>query len=602
MSDKSTEKYLDNLLYSMGDAKSKPITNEQKDKYESDASRDDFLKQFEDELDSGSYDDFINEFEMELEQEKNSLAGNLDDIQTPAPEDNDASLDEVLSNFDKKMQQEQADNEKKDEEAANAAEMAQIADAVGEFDAGESCARTKSSSDNENAKSKSESILGSENVKSEDDNGDDGSKIMSESGTDSENISAKSDADNEGVKAAGDIGSKNTENDGAKSDTPAVNSVGLEEIPLGENGEPDLGGNSNKDLLDILDEKNLSDIGDLLSGEATEGEAEDGIDDYAKSQMDGEDESGDTQNAENKSAKGTSSGKKGAADGDSSDASEKKPGFFKRLLAALFKEPKADNADDSVDNANPDAKTLSDENQKILDELDAAEGKAKKPKKEKKKKEKKAKAPKPKKEKPKKPKKEKKPKEKSNEPKLPKWPVRLICLFVISLAALVLICTSLLGNTSRIADAWSNYNNAVSKVSSSGAVGISLYEDAYANLSGLSLEGEDEALYNKLTVLAAVSKKYSAYESFKVNGYESMAIDSLVCAAGRCEINAENAAAYNCESELEALKNVISDTLTSTYGMSYDEAIEIYSIDNRDKYTLTLKEELEELGLGDDEN
>ena len=44
-------------------------------------------------------------------------------------------------------------------------------------------------------------------------------------------------------------------------------------------------------------------------------------------------------------------------------------------------------------------------------------------------------------------------------------------------------------------------------------------------------------------------------------------------------------------------KNVISDTLSSQYGLSYDDAIALYNIDDRDDYTLALTQKLNELGI-----
>ena len=239
---------------------------------------------------------------------------------------------------------------------------------------------------------------------------------------------------------------------------------------------------------------------------------------------------------------------------------------------------------------------LSDENKKILEEMDKV-GKNKKGKKQKK----------PKKEKkPKKPKKEKKPKapkEKKERigwekgPKLPKGPVIVIWVFVMSIVVFVLICTFLLGNNSKVTDAQNTYNQAIADLGQNKADSIELYTKAYSRLSGLKLSGDDKQLYNKLSVLASVSGKYDAYKSFSDSGYVTMAADSLVCAAGRCAVNAENAKEYGCELQLEQLKNIISDTLSSQYGLSYDDAIALYNIDDRDDYTLALTQKLNELGI-----
>ena len=48
---------------------------------------------------------------------------------------------------------------------------------------------------------------------------------------------------------------------------------------------------------------------------------------------------------------------------------------------------------------------------------------------------------------------------------------------------------------------------------------------------------------------------------------------------------------------LSKLKNIISDTLSSQYGLSYDDASALYNIDDRDDYTLALTQKLNELGI-----
>ena len=167
----------------------------------------------------------------------------------------------------------------------------------------------------------------------------------------------------------------------------------------------------------------------------------------------------------------------------------------------------------------------------------------------------------------------------------------------MSIVVFVLICTFLLGNNSKVTDAQNTYNQAIADLGQNKADSIELYTKAYSRLSGLKLSGDDEKLYNKLSVLAAVSGKYDAYKSFSDSGYVTMAADSLVCAAGRCAVNADNAKEYGCELQLEQLKNIISDTLSSQYGLSYDDAIALYNIDDRDDYTLALTQKLNELGI-----
>lgn len=484
MSDKSTENYLDNLLDSMNKL-------QDTDTKMSGADQDEFLKKFEDELENETYDEYLSNFEKELDRENEQAKGQALNVQTPAPDDRDASLDDMLTEFDRRMKEQETQSDKQD-------------------------------------------------------NVEDGNQDNVEDGN--QEKAAESIITNE----------------------PQM----VEEI-----GEPDLAGNASKDIFDILDSDGLDNIGDLLEGKTGETGAD--IDDYASSQMkvhETADAAVDAQDTEKKS-------------------------LLKRIISFFTKEPQSDDVTDiqsTAEDAETDAKTLSDENKQILEALDAdgelneatdKPKKGKKPKKEKK---------------PKKAKKEKKPKapkEKKERvgwekgPKLPKGPVIVIWLFVMSIVVFVLICTFLLGNNSKVTDAQNTYNQAIADIGQNKADSIELYTKAYSRLSGLKLSGEDKQLYNKLSVLASVSGKYDAYKSFSDSGYVTMAADSLVCAAGRCAVNAENAKEYGCELQLEQLKTIISDTLSSQYGLSYDDAIALYNIDDRDDYTLALTQKLNELGI-----
>lgn len=506
MSDKSTENYLDNLLDSMNKL-------QDTDTNMSEADQDEFLKKFEDELENETYDEYLSSFEKELERENEQAKGQALNVQTPAPDDKDASLDDMLTEFDRRMKEQETQGDKQENKADD-----NLSDAVFNFTPADSGIEMMDANMPEMA----------ENPKQEE------------------------------------------TPDSIITNEPQM----VEEI-----GEPDLAGNASKDILDILDSDGLDNIGDLLEGKT--GETGNDIDDYASHQMKAHE----------------------TTDGELDAQGTEKKSLFKKIISFFTKEPQSDDVTDTqgmADGTETDAQMLSDENKQILEALDAngepnkasdKPKKGKKPKKEKK---------------PKKPKKEKKPKapkEKKERigwekgPKLPKGPVIVIWVFVMSIVVFVLICTFLLGNNSKVTDAQNTYNQAIADLGQNKADSIELYTKAYSRLSGLKLSGEDKQLYDKLSVLAAVSGKYDAYKSFSDSGYVTMAADSLVCAAGRCDVNAENAKEYGCELQLEQLKNIISDTLSSQYALSYEDAIALYNIDDRDDYTLALTQKLNELGI-----
>ncbi|WP_443596909.1 hypothetical protein, partial [Agathobacter sp.] len=466
MSNKSTENYLDNLLDSMNKL-------QDTDTKMSEADQDEFLKKFEDELENETYDEYLSSFEKELDRENEQAKGQALNVQTPAPDDKDASLDDMLTEFDRRMKEQEASGDIQENKADD-----NLSDAVLNFTPADS------------------------KIEMMDAN-------MPEMAEDSKQEEApKSIITNE----------------------PQM----VEEI-----GEPDLAGNASKDILDILDSDGLDNICDLLEGKTDE--TGNDIDDYASRQMKVHEKD----------------------DGEPDAQGGVKKSLLRKIISFFTKEPQSDDATDThgmADGTETDAQMLSDENKQILEALDAngepneAQDKSKKGKKPKKEK------------KPKKPKKEKKPKapkEKKERigwekgPKLPKGPVIVIWVFVMSIVVFVLICTFLLGNHSKVTDAQNTYNQAIADLGQNKADSIELYTKAYSRLSGLKLSGDDKKLYNKLSVLAAVSGKYDAYKNFSDSGYVTMAADSLVCAAGRCALNADNAKEYGCETQLEQLKNII---------------------------------------------
>ena len=394
------------------------------------------------------------------------------------------------------------------------------------------------------------------------------------------------------------------------------------ELPLSEIGEPDLSGSGDDDLMDMLSMSDeFGDIGELLSGDgdSTVGE----IDEFARfaqEQMDEQERASsvDENSIDEISVDGADIvGKKKKQRGRHKKnkaekvQSEEGVSFKERFKKLLFGEDEPENSQNIPDKISTIADELAGENLDILSELraelDSVPSEAtdkKKGKKDKKKNPKKAKKPdKPKKapksKKPPKPKKEKKPKEKDNTPPLPKGPVILIFFMVGSLTFLVLLGTKLL-----------NYSSAVSQAKS--AYKAESYTEAFKLLQGEDIAAKDQVFYDKLKILATIDSEYDAYLLFRSYGDEPAAMDSLICSAGRYNINLENAMAFDQEEAIEeqynknnddfiekykSLRTKIEEELVNYYGISFDEAIEIYSQRNRTEYSVILLRKIKELGL-----
>lgn len=368
---------------------------------------------------------------------------------------------------------------------------------------------------------------------------------------------------------------------------PEADSVG--ELPLTDDGELDLSGLGDSDLLDMLSgDGELSDLGDMLNNEA-EGNIldQESMDNFAEAEMAaGEQPSGQ----EEEETKGKKKSRKKKNKKEKTD--NKEEGFFSKLSRIVFGEDEDEDKDSNkveiLENPGTDVSELSEENQQILAELEAAGGeenkKKEKKKKEKKKKEKKPKPKKEKKPKPKKEKKPKKPKEVDNTPPLPKKPVIAIVIMTASLFGFVMLTTNLLGYQ-------------VSMTQAKDACEEGAYVEAYQNIQGMEIKEKDEALYIKLSVLAAISEKYNAYLIFENNGKRDLALDAIICAYGRCDLNQKRAKEYEFEPELEELRGKILKTLLQEYNLTGEEVLELYQSKSRKVYTLKLREIIENLGL-----
>ncbi len=350
--------------------------------------------------------------------------------------------------------------------------------------------------------------------------------------------------------------------------------------PMGDSSETiDLSNMNEADLMSLLaGDDGLSDIGNMLSGNAN-------IDDdvfaaFAEGEMsvpsaDGEDEESGSKKKKKKKKK--KDGKGGIFGGII--------GFFKMLLDS--------EEDDEVIALNtsdgPTADMLSNENADILAAFqDVGEkpdkGDKGKKKKEKKKKEKKEKPKKEKKPKEPKPKKEKKPKVVDNTPPLPKGPVIAIWLMAVSLLALVMLGVNLISYSSPLSAAKEYFDKEE-------------YANAYTELLGLEIKEKDTLFYNQAATLAAVDSELNAFEAFALMERHEQALDSLVCAAGRCKVNADNAEMYECQGQMQILQAEITNKLYEYYGMSFEEAMEIYESKSREEYTIALTKKLRSLGL-----
>ncbi len=248
----------------------------------------------------------------------------------------------------------------------------------------------------------------------------------------------------------------------------------------------------------------------------------------------------------------------------------KKKNFFSKMMDVLTEEIPEEEEVVKVKKEKKGKKgkkkpvTDADDNEGILEELDAEEAagkkKEKKPKKIKLKKEKPAPVPDP----------------FADKKKLPvKMIVRIFAL-CLSVMALILLVTYFIPKVWSLADA----RNAFYKRD---------YETAYHELSGRELSESDQRLYEKSKMILQLDHKMNAYENYKVLNMPVEALDSLLSGYMLWQQLAEKIAEYDAVAEMEEIKNRIVNVLSSEYQISEQEAAEINSLSNYD-YTLRLEE------------
>lgn len=335
-----------------------------------------------------------------------------------------------------------------------------------------------------------------------------------------------------------------------------------------ENGASSATDNLLEMLSGLSEDTDLSDIGAMLKAD------EDG------EEIADDDEASDLEMLESIEELAGISGKK------EKKKKEKKNGVFSKFLTALFGEEETENPLTPISEEGQ-LENISDENLDILRELDLAEGETpdskgeKKKKKEKKKKEKKEKPPK---EKKVKPKKVKKPKEPDLSPPLPKKPVILIVVMAASIFLLILLGSSFMSYSGDLSAAKENYRNGK-------------YVEAYQELSGRKVKEADQQFYNRCAVMAMIQEEYQAYLALMDAGEYAMALDSLVRGVGRYDKYYDKAEEYEILLEYNELELKIEQVLGEQFGLSSDQALELYGMRRREDYSIGLRQILENLGL-----
>ncbi len=622
-------------------------------------SESDLLKEFEDELSAGSYDKFIDDFNREIDEEEamfekgeelpedrgaefvKSLLEEVDGlggIDDPEEDTTDESLKagETVSSEDFTVDDViKADTEQLDSSDDNGTDdsledsFVTIDDSYfEETDDSTSEVKTDNSTTEENPEAietddAEDDVVAEE---AEDSSIDDANELLSALGEDisseespeeraseeeeasAEDESAKEAKQelNEEVAANQDIqdilsevenivGDDTSEGD-ENTDRDAKESLLSDEFQSDEHDDIDAL-EVNEDGISLVDENadldallqgEDSDIGDLLNADENDIELDEARDTFEAS----------ADRATN-----------ATEDSNDDGGGEQKVGIIQKILS-IFKKKKKENPEDAANEllnvaAGGDIEDTTKENDKILEELDEeeAEALAKKQKKKEekaeakaaKKKEKEAAAAEKKAQKQaakaEKAKKEKKPgklKTFLTDDKSKKIPMKVIVIFVLLVATIVAVIV-ILSNL---------YNNKTTMRNFNANYAVGNYIEAYNLIAGLDgLNEEEKVMLNKARLLADLQNKKQEYDTFMKSKDYQNALDSLIVAVGRYNENLEKAKELGVNAEYNGIESMIVGQLMDQFGMSDDEAKQLYEIKGRTKYTMTLDEKLKALGM-----
>ena len=580
-------------------------------------SEEDFLRQFEEELESEDVDLFISNFEQEIDDEERlfqetgelpesesvvgSLLDNIDKAVNKAKKDLDAEEDAVAENEngfsdDNNEAMEDASEESLDEDVDLSFDISSSNEEE-EPDSGEGSDELSLKDILEDDEPEIDLAADDTPIELPDDDEIDLSNFIEES--DEEAIEESSEDDDFGLSLDDIV-------EDSSDDEPLDESLkefmpddmdALDEAQYGDGDEPDLSGEGDLDLDNLLEggDEDLLDIQSLLSGDE-EGASEGGdIDETAEeAEEEEEEEDGKGKKKKKKKKEKKAKGEKG----------EKTPNpIIQKLLLILFGPPDEDEIAEAEEAAkkkagatveitydedgNPIIPEGAEEDPKekkkrLKEEKKAAKEAAKKEKeaaKKEKAKDKPAKPP--------KPKKEKKPKEPDNSPKIPISIIATFLVLSISIIGVVMVGMTFTGIRRHMSQAEELFE-------------AGNYIAAYEKLNGFDLSDEDVALLrNQARTLADLQLCQQEYEAFIAYEQYNYALDSLIIGVGRYEKYKDDAAEYGIADQYDAYGSTLIAELSETFGLSEEEALAIYNQPNRHYYTIELRKVLRSLGLPD---
>ena len=547
-------------------------------------SEEDFLRKFEEELDSEDVDLFISNFEQEIDEEERIFEetgkmpdseGIVDNLLNNIKSTVESSVKQMSEDSSKEAMAEDETPENTDEsDSPNLAEDASKANDIIDDDApleipDEEVDLSDFIDEEDKTEASIEPEAEAEEAPLEDDLSDDLGLSLDDA-----------------IVPDDEKGLDETLKEFMPDDMDA-----LDEAEYGDGEEPDLSGEGELDLDNLLegDDEDLLDIQSLLSGEEEGASPDSEIDESAEEANEKSSEEAEDTGKGKKKKKGKK---------EKGEKKKKAPNpLVQKLLLILFGPPDEDElAEEEAkkkaveitydEDGNPiipedpkEKKKREKEEKKAAKEAAKKEKEAAKKEKAKEKKEKPAKPP--------KPKKEKKPKEPDNSPKIPISIIATFLLLSISIIGVVMVGMTFTGIKRHMAQA-NEYFEAGN------------YIAAYEKLNGFDLSDEDVALMrNQCRVLADLQLCQQEYEAFISYEKYPYALDSLIIGIGRYDKYKDEAVEYGVAEQYEAYGATLIAELEESFSLTEEEALAIYKQPNRHYYTIELRKVLRGLGLPD---
>lgn len=111
------------------------------------------------------------------------------------------------------------------------------------------------------------------------------------------------------------------------------------------------------------------------------------------------------------------------------------------------------------------------------------------------------------------------------------------------------------------------------------------YTQAYNEISGVKVKSKDYELYDQINTVMYVYKQVNSYNNYYNLKMYPEALDSLLKGYKRYDRHISTAKTLGIESDLNYVREQISEELDSTFGLSEEEAYTIINIENREAYS-----------------